>query len=145
MFQTLQGRITAAFGAVIVLAAVLIGFVAFIATRFQFNMLALEEAEAQAINIAAYVESQYNLSGGWTPALNALRNARDLEARFAAEDEVEDFDAPFFVPTDWNIPLAEALGQYGTGNAADAILDGTFDPTDFKPLEEIQQWITLKK
>ena len=37
--------------------------------------------------------------------------------------------------------LADALGRFGTGDGADAILNGTFYPTEYTQLPEVQQWI----
>lgn len=108
MFRSLRGQIWLAFGVVILLAVLLIASAAFWITQREFNTLALNEGQALAEEIALYVETQYNLAGGWQAQPISLLSV-DVEGAFFMEEEwVEE---EFFSPKEaWERIIAAELG-----------------------------------
>jgi two-component system OmpR family sensor kinase/two-component system sensor histidine kinase BaeS len=86
VFRSLRGQILLAFGFVILLAVLLIASAAFWITQGEFNTLALGEGQGLAEEIALYVESQYNLVGGWEAQPIPLLSV-DLEGEFLLDGE----------------------------------------------------------
>lgn len=108
MFHSLRWQIIIAFGLVILLAVLLSASAAFWITQREFNVLVLEEGEALAFDLALYVESQYNLVGGWQ-ALPVPLLAPEFKEGVVLEGVLVD-ETEMWPEIEWGRLIARELG-----------------------------------